>query len=145
MGSQRHNNHYLYLTDISSSSSTSTSMATRTGFRNVLGDITKQQNIPQKVAVVETKVTTRQAAAKRPHPDAIVSAGQEGLAVERSLPTGVVDIDEKDFESPQLCAEYIQDMYAYLRSVETFSAVKANHLIGCSINEKMRAVLVDCW
>ena len=59
-------------------------MATRTGFRNVLGDITKQQNIPQKVAVVETKVTTRQAAAKRPHPDAIVSAGgQEDLAVDR--------------------------------------------------------------
>merc|ERR1712121_336272 len=28
-------------------------------------------------------------------------------------------------------------------SVEPFSAVKANHLIGCSINEKMRAVLVD--
>ena len=58
-------------------------MATRTGFRNVLGDITKQQNIPQKVTVVEAKVTTRLAAAKRPHPDAIVSAGQEGLAVER--------------------------------------------------------------
>jgi len=119
-------------------------MATRTGFRSVLGDITKQQNIPQKVAAVEAKVTTRLAAAKRPHPDAIVSAGgQEDLAVDRSLPAGVVDIDEKDFENPQLCAEYTQDVYAYLRSVEPFSAVKANHLIGCSINEKMRAVLVD--
>ena len=67
----------------------------------------------------------------------------------------MVDIDEKDFENPQLCAEYTQDMYAYLRlvknvkiicvivsfftfrSVEPFSAVKANHLIGCSINEKV--------
>merc|ERR1711955_119803 len=138
MGSQWNYNHYLYLTNISSSFSTGTSMATRTGFRSVLGDITKQQNIPQKVAVVEAKVTTRLASVKRPRPDAIVPAGQEGLAVERSLPAGVVDIDEKDFENPQLCAEYSQDVYAYLRSVEPFSAVKANHLIGCSINEKMR-------
>merc|ERR1712121_58051 len=28
-------------------------------------------------------------------------------------------------------------------SVEPLSAVKANHLLGCSINEKMRSVLVD--
>ena len=27
--------------------------------------------------------------------------------------------------------------------MEPLSAVKANHLLGCSINEKMRAVLVD--
>merc|ERR1712025_994151 len=143
MGSYKNYIHSLFLTLFSSSQSTSTSMATRTGYRNVLGDITKQQNIPQKVAVVEAKVTTRLAAAKRPHPDGIVSAGQECLAVERSLPAGVVDIDEKDLENPQLCSEYTQDVYAYLRSVEPVSAVKANHLIGCSINEKMRAVLVD--
>jgi hypothetical protein len=117
-------------------------MASRAGFRNVLGDITKQQNIPQKVALVDTKVTTRQTAAKRQHAD-VVSDGHGNLATERSLPAGVVDIDEKDYQNPQLCAEYTQDMFAYLRSVEPFSAVKANHLLGCSINEKMRAVLVD--
>ena len=31
-------------------------MDTRIGFRNVLVDITKQQNIPQKVALVDAKV-----------------------------------------------------------------------------------------
>ena len=36
----------------------------------------------------------------------------------RILPTGVLDIDKKDYENPQLCAEYTQDMYAYLRLVE---------------------------
>merc|ERR1712055_755608 len=117
-------------------------MATRIDFRNVLGDITKQQNIPQKVALVEAKVTTRQTAAKRLHAD-VVSDGHGSLATERSLPAGVVDIDEKDYQNPQLCAEYTQDMFAYLRSVEPFIAVKANHLLGCSINDKMRAVLVD--
>ena len=66
-------------------------MAAKAGFRNVLGDITKQQNIPQKVAVVEAKVMTRLAAAKRPHPDAIVSNGQEGFAVERCLDTFNLD------------------------------------------------------
>ena len=82
----------------------------------------------------------------------------------RSLPAGVVDIDEKDFENPQLCAEYTQDVYAYLRlvkvkiicvvvsfftfrSVEPFSAVKANHLTGCSINEKVGSIThsVNVW
>ena len=33
----------------------------------------------------------------------------------RTLPAGVLDIDKKDYENPQLCAEYTQDMYAYLR------------------------------
>ena len=54
-------------------------MATRAGFRNILGDITKQQNIPQKVALVDAKVTTRQAAEKRLHADVV----SDGLATER--------------------------------------------------------------
>merc|ERR1711970_975038 len=143
MGINSHFNKPLslaYLLDSSTYySSISTNMATRAGFRNILGDITKQQNIPHKVALVDAKVTTRQAAARRLHADVV----SDGLAAERSLPAGVVDIDEKDLQNPQLCAEYTQDMYAYLRSVEPLSAVKANHLLGCSINEKMRAVLVD--
>merc|ERR1711970_1558280 len=143
MGINSHFNKPLslaYLLDSSTYySSISTNMATRAGFRNILGDITKQQNIPHKVALVDAKVTTRQAAARRLHADVV----SDGLAAERSLPAGVVDIDEKDLQNPQLCAEYTQDMYAYLRSVEPLSAVEANHLLGCSINEKMRAVLVD--
>merc|ERR1712240_697050 len=62
---------------------------------------------------------------------------------ERRRPSTVPDIDEKDLENPQLCAEYTQDVYAYLRNLEPSSTVKANHLLGCSINDKMRAVLVD--
>ena len=44
-------------------------MASRGGIRNALGDITKQQNIPQKVALAVVKVTTRLAASKRLHSD----------------------------------------------------------------------------
>merc|ERR1711936_1398811 len=121
---------------------TSIDMANCGGLRSVLGDITKQQNIPRKVALVNSKVTTRQTAAKCLNSD-VVTDGRGDLVSERNLPSGVVDIDKKDYENPQLCSEYTQDMYAYLRTVEPLSAVKANHLQGCSINEKMRAVLVD--
>ena len=34
----------------------------------------------------------------------------------RRRPSTVPDIDEKDLENPQLCAEYTVDVYAYLRS-----------------------------
>ena len=49
----------------------------------------------------------------------------------RSLPAGVVDIDKKDYENPQLCAEYTQDMYAYLRlkapiSVQLYLVMNTN-------------------
>ena len=62
--------------------SISTNMATRIGFRSVLGDITKQQNFPQKVALVDAKMTTRQAAAKKLTPE-VVCDGHEDLALER--------------------------------------------------------------
>merc|ERR1712013_857402 len=112
--------------------------------RSALGDITKLQNIPKKVALadISAKVVTRQTTSKKLHLDAaLVDNG--AAPSDRSFPIGVADIDEKDLENPQLCAEYTQDVYAYLRKLEPSSAVRAGHLLGCSINDKMRAVLVD--
>ena len=34
------------------------------------------------------------------------------------LPAGVEDIDEEDAENPLMAAEYVNDIYAYLRDVE---------------------------
>merc|ERR1711872_26581 len=112
--------------------------------RSALGDITKLQNIPKKVALADigAKVVTRQTTSKKLHLDAaLVDSGD--ASSDRSFPVGVADIDEKDLENPQLCAEYTQDVYSYLRKLEPSSAVRAGHLLGCSINDKMRAVLVD--
>merc|ERR1712168_1682861 len=112
--------------------------------RSALGDITKLQNIPKKVALadISAKVVTRQTTFKKLHLDAdLVDNGD--ASSDRSFPIGVADIDEKDLENPQLCAEYTQDVYSYLRKLEPSSAVRAGHLLGCSINDKMRAVLVD--
>merc|ERR1712098_82980 len=121
---------------------TYTKMATISS-RSALGDITKLQNIPKKVAVADigAKVVTRQTTKKLHLDAALVDNGD--ASSDRSFPIGVADIDEKDLENPQLCAEYTQDVYAYLRKLEPSSAVRAGHLLGCSINDKMRAVLVD--
>ena len=56
-----------------------------------------------------------------------------------------MDIDAADSANPQLCAEYATEIYAYLRSLETREGYKMEeeHLVGCPINGKMRAVLVD--
>ena len=56
-----------------------------TGHRNALGDITKQQNIPQKVALVDARVTTRQAAAKKLTPEVMVCDGHEDQVLERFI------------------------------------------------------------
>merc|ERR1711973_1018827 len=122
---------------------TYTKMATISS-RSALGDITKLQNIPKKVALADigAKVVTRQTTSKKLHLDAALVDNGDASS-DRGFPIGVADIDEKDLENPQLCAEYTQDVYAYLRKLEPSSAVRAGHLLGCSINDKMRAVLVD--
>merc|ERR1711872_252148 len=122
---------------------TYTKMATISS-RSALGDITKLQNIPKKVALVDigAKVVTRQTTSKKLHLDAALVDNGDASS-DRSFPNGVADIDEMDLENPQLCAEYTQDVYSYLRKLEPSSAVRAGHLLGCSINDKMRAVLVD--
>merc|ERR1712116_101940 len=122
---------------------TYTKMATISS-RSALGDITKLQNIPKKVALADigAKVVTRQTTSKKLHLDAALVDNGDASS-DRSFPIGVADIDEKDLENPQLCAEYTQDVYSYLRKLEPSSAVGAGHLLGCSINDKMRAVLVD--
>merc|ERR1711970_1476600 len=45
-------------------------------------------------------------------------------AVSRRIPDGVTDIDAEDASNPQLCAEYAQEIYAYLRQLEKRGAVR---------------------
>ena len=67
-----------------------------------------------------------------------------------SLRTFIEDIDAADGENPQLCAEYVKDIYEYLRLLERQYAVKAEYLaptVGSKtkpeINGKMRSILID--
>lgn len=65
------------------------------------------------------------------------------MEAELTFPDGVLDIDAQDYENPQLCAEYAPAMYAYLRTIEEGLVIKKDFLKGCSVNGKMRGVLID--
>jgi len=56
----------------------------------------------------------------------------------------IEDIDTEDAGNPQLVVEYVQDIYNYLRHVESVQNVEKDYLKGqTEILPKMRAVLVD--
>lgn len=54
------------------------------------------------------------------------------------------DIDAVDADNPQLCAEYVKDIYQYMQQLERKYHVKPEYLQRHpQINAKMRAILVD--
>jgi len=128
-----------------------------------LGDITglqlngsKQPFKPQAKARVTRQTARRIQAVPEPivaEPVAVVDGETmepmevEGtvqeLPRERVFPVGVEDIDSRDLDNPQLCAEYALEMFAYLRQLEARGSVRPGHLAGCPTNDRMRAVLVD--
>ncbi|XP_028812166.1 G2/mitotic-specific cyclin-B2 [Denticeps clupeoides] len=55
----------------------------------------------------------------------------------------VEDIDDGDADMPQLCSEYVKDIYIYLCNLELQQAVRPSYMAGYEINERMRAVLID--
>lgn len=67
-----------------------------------------------------------------------------------SLHTFIEDIDSSDGDNPQLCAEYVKDIYEYLRKLEQDYAVREDYLAPTpgvkqkpEINAKMRTILID--
>ncbi|XP_067874012.1 G2/mitotic-specific cyclin-B2 [Heterodontus francisci] len=55
----------------------------------------------------------------------------------------VEDIDAEDGDNPQLCSQYMKDIYKYLRQLEMQQTIRPRYLEGQEINERMRAILVD--
>ncbi|KAG8001124.1 G2/mitotic-specific cyclin-B2, partial [Nibea albiflora] len=56
----------------------------------------------------------------------------------------VQDVDEDDADLPQLCSQYVKDIYSYLHVLEVVQqAVRANYMQGYEITERMRALLID--
>ncbi|KAI7814025.1 G2/mitotic-specific cyclin-B2 [Triplophysa rosa] len=85
-----------------------------------------------------------QPASVLPPPHADVSMKEEELcqAFSNTL-FPVEDIDEGDADMPQLCPEYVKDIYAYLRSLEAQQSIRPRYMRGYDINGRMRALLVD--
>ncbi|CAK7320946.1 G2/mitotic-specific cyclin-B2 [Vulpes lagopus] len=55
----------------------------------------------------------------------------------------IEDIDNEDWESPQLCSDYVKDIYQYLRQLEVLQSINPHFLDGREINRCMHAILVD--
>lgn len=55
----------------------------------------------------------------------------------------VEDVDEQDADQPQLCSEYVKDIYRYLHELELQQAVKPHYMTGYDITGRMRALLID--
>ncbi|XP_057593446.1 LOW QUALITY PROTEIN: G2/mitotic-specific cyclin-B1-like [Hippopotamus amphibius kiboko] len=55
----------------------------------------------------------------------------------------VNDVDAEDRADPNLCSEYVKDIYAYLRQLEEEQAVRPKYLLGCEVTGNMRAILID--
>ncbi|NXX84022.1 CCNB2 protein, partial [Urocolius indicus] len=74
-----------------------------------------------------------------------VSMQEEDLcqAFSDVLLNNVEDIDAEDRENPQLCSDYVKDIYLYLRELELQQSVHPHYLDGKAINGRMRAILVD--
>jgi len=96
---------------------------TKVGVKRTLKDVTKDTE--QQVEEVPMEVE------------------QSDVVVRKRVPDGVTDIDAEDASNPQLCTEYAQEIYAYLRQMEKRGVVRSDFLSGCPITDKMRAVLVD--
>ncbi|NXC97596.1 CCNB2 protein, partial [Certhia familiaris] len=74
-----------------------------------------------------------------------VSMQEEDLcqAFSDVLLNNVEDIDAEDWENPQLCSDYVKDIYLYLRELELQQSVRPHYLDGRMTNGRMRAILVD--
>ncbi|XP_022603824.1 G2/mitotic-specific cyclin-B2 isoform X1 [Seriola dumerili] len=55
----------------------------------------------------------------------------------------VHDVDEQDADLPQLCSEYVKEIYKYLHVLEVQQSVRANYMQGYEITDRMRALLID--
>jgi len=115
------------------------------GKSNVVGNLRsgqKKESRQTKVGVKRTvKVVVKDEEEKVE--EVPMEVEQSDVDVSSRIPEGVTDIDAEDSSNPQLCTEYAQDIYAYLRQLEMRGAVRPDFLSGCPITDKMRAVLVD--
>ncbi|XP_058772680.1 G2/mitotic-specific cyclin-1-like isoform X2 [Vicia villosa] len=66
------------------------------------------------------------------------------VEMEDMMDEPVMDIDISDANDPLAVSEYIDDLYAYYRKVESTGCVSPNYMADqFDINERMRAILID--
>uniref|UniRef100_A0A672JR29 G2/mitotic-specific cyclin-B2 n=1 Tax=Salarias fasciatus TaxID=181472 RepID=A0A672JR29_SALFA len=84
-----------------------------------------------------------------PVPDPVDGSMEEDQGDERlcqafsEVLLSVQDVDEQDGDQPQLCSQYVKDIYKYLHELEVQQAVRPDYMRGYEITGAMRALLVD--
>nr|XP_023851239.1 G2/mitotic-specific cyclin-B2 isoform X2 [Salvelinus alpinus] len=132
--------------------------------RAVFGELSNFPNASKAVLskTVAAKASTKQSVNQKDQPAAVrpqrspvpqvpqpgesanVSMKEEELCQAFSVALlAVEDIDEGDSDMPQLCSEYIKDIYGYLQLLETQQSVRPKYMNGYEINGRMRALLID--
>ncbi|CAH1254824.1 CCNB2 [Branchiostoma lanceolatum] len=118
-------------------------------------DVMKKKTLPKsRGTTVLTDVPKENVAAKKPTKEekTLSPAPMEvdpldmtemKKAFSDSLMAKVEDIDSEDKENPQLCTEFVNDIYEYLRHVERKLKVNPSYLDGQVINARMRGILID--
>ncbi|XP_073443058.1 G2/mitotic-specific cyclin-B2-like isoform X1 [Dendrobates tinctorius] len=108
--------------------------------------VTKVPNFNLKPRPVAVKATVIEAPEKKSSPvlmDVSMRDEEELCQAFSDFMNGVEDIDAEDSGNPQLCSEYVMDIYNYLKELELKQPIKQRYLEGKEVNERMRAILVD--
>ncbi|XP_010467538.1 PREDICTED: cyclin-B2-1-like [Camelina sativa] len=75
-----------------------------------------------------------------PEADLMEEIEMEDVTVEEP----VLDIDVLDAKNSLAAVEYVQDLYAFYRTMESFSCVPVDYMMHqIDLNDKMRAILID--
>ncbi|CAK8676804.1 unnamed protein product [Clavelina lepadiformis] len=133
---------------------------------------TKQTNIPQKSRVTTRKdnaakpapVAAKKAASELPNRSEVKEVVQEVLPespvamvvgtpskqdvdqvniFDLALKPGIDDIDVNDAENPQLCSEFVNDIYHYMLYLESQYPIRPGYLKDTGLKSRMRCILVD--
>ncbi|NWX18029.1 CCNB1 protein, partial [Aegotheles bennettii] len=56
---------------------------------------------------------------------------------------GVEDVDGEDGNDPNLCSDYVKDIYKYLRDLEESQPVRPRYLASQEVNGNMRATVIE--
>uniref|UniRef100_A0A8C2QCS4 G2/mitotic-specific cyclin-B1 n=1 Tax=Cricetulus griseus TaxID=10029 RepID=A0A8C2QCS4_CRIGR len=103
---------------------------------------------PEPEPVMEEKLSPEPILVDNPSPSPMETSGcapaEEYLCQAFSdVILAVSDVDADDGADPNLCSEYVKDIYAYLRQLEEEQSVRPRYLLGREVTGNMRAILID--
>uniref|UniRef100_A0A8C5R9Y2 Cyclin B1 n=1 Tax=Laticauda laticaudata TaxID=8630 RepID=A0A8C5R9Y2_LATLA len=96
----------------------------------------KEKPIPEPVKLESLSPSPMETSGCAPAEDILCQAFSDVLLE-------VKDVDTDDGSDPNLCSEYVKDIYNYLKILEGQQSVRANYLAGQEITGSMRAILID--